>query len=101
MVVRRERGAFPLDRPYCALPPATVLGLESAPSRVLTIENLTTFHVWARQNCDSNVLCIYTAGMPSPAWRAMYVSSSAVIRPLHFRHFQATKASQEVGAFSA
>lgn len=72
VVVRRERGAFTLDRPYCALPPSTVLGLESEPSRVLTIENLTTFHVWARQNCDSDVLCVYTAGMPSPAWRAMY-----------------------------
>lgn len=72
VVVRRERGAFPLDRPYCALPPSTVLGLESAPSRVLTIENLTTFHVWARQYCDSDVLCIYTAGMPSPGWSRMY-----------------------------
>jgi hypothetical protein len=72
VVVRRERGAFPLDRPYCALPPSTVLGVESIPSQVLTIENLTTFHVWARQNCDSDVLCVYTAGMPSPAWRAMY-----------------------------
>lgn len=72
VVVRRKRGAFPLDRPYCALPASTVLGLDSAPSRVLTIENLTTFHVWARENCDSDVLCIYTAGMPSPAWREMY-----------------------------
>lgn len=73
IIVCRERGAFPLDRPYCALPPTTVLGLESVPSQVLTIENQTTFHVWARQHCDSDVLCIYTAGMPSPAWRAMYV----------------------------
>jgi hypothetical protein len=73
IVVRRERGAFPLDRPYGALPPSTVLGLGSMPSRVLTIENQTTFHVWARQNCDSDVLCLYTAGMPSPAWRAMYL----------------------------
>lgn len=73
IVVRRERGAFLLDRPYGALPPTTVLGLGSIPSQVLTIENQTTFHVWARQNCDSNVLCIYTAGMPSPAWRAMYL----------------------------
>lgn len=72
VILRRERGAFPLDRPYCALPPSTVLGIESTPSRVLTIENLTTFHVWARQHCDSDVLCLYTAGMPSPAWRAMY-----------------------------
>lgn len=73
IVVRRERGAFPLDCPYGALPPSTVLGLGSIPSQVLTIENLTTFHVWARQHCDSDVLCLYTAGMPSPAWRAMYL----------------------------
>lgn len=73
IVVRRERGAFPLDCPYGALPPSTVLGLGSMPSQVLTIENQTTFHVWARQHFDSDVLCIYTAGMPSPAWRAMYL----------------------------
>lgn len=73
IVVRRERGAFPLDRPYGALPPSTVLGLESIPSQVLTVENQTTFHIWARQHCDSDVLCLYTAGMPSPAWRAMYL----------------------------
>jgi hypothetical protein len=73
IVVRRERGAFPLDCPYGALPPSTVLGLGSMPSQVLTIENQTTFHVWARQHCDSDMLCLYTAGMPSPAWRAMYL----------------------------
>lgn len=70
--VRRERGSGVLDRPYCALPPTTVLGLASAPSQVLTIENLTTFHVTARQMCDTDVLLLYTAGMPSPAWREMY-----------------------------
>jgi len=73
LVVRRERGAFPLDRPYGALPPSTVLGLGSMPSQLLTIENQTTFHAWARQHCDSDVLCLYTAGMPSPAWQAMYL----------------------------
>lgn len=73
IIVRRERGAFPLDCPYGALPPSTVQGLGSIPSQVLTIENQTTFHVWARQHCDSDVLCLYTAGMPSPAWRAMYL----------------------------
>ncbi|SCB14684.1 Wadjet anti-phage system protein JetD domain-containing protein [Cupriavidus alkaliphilus] len=73
IVVRRKRGAFPLDWPYCALPPSTVLGLGSMPRHVLTIENQTTFHVWARQHCNSDVLCLYTAGMPSPAWRAMYL----------------------------
>ena len=72
ILVRRERGVFLLDCPYTALPPTTVQGLGSVPTEVLTIENLTTFHVWARRHHDSNVLCIYTAGMPSPAWRAMY-----------------------------
>ena len=73
IVVRRERGALPLDRPYCALPPSTVLGLGSPPQQLLTIENQTTFHGWARQHCDSGALCLYTAGMPSPVWRAMYL----------------------------
>lgn len=73
IVVRRERGAFPLDCPYAALPPSTVLGLGSVPSQVLTIENQTTFHVWARQHYNSDMLCLYTAGMPSPGWRAMYL----------------------------
>lgn len=72
--VRRERGTFVLDRPYCALPPSTVLGLSgAAPSQVLTIENQTTFHVQARSRCESEELLIYTAGMPSPAWREMYI----------------------------
>ncbi len=73
IVVRRERGTLPLDRPYCALPSSTVLGLGSTPVQLLTIENQTTFHVWARQYCDSGALCLYTAGMPSPAWREMYL----------------------------
>lgn len=72
LVVHRERVSALLDSPYGAFPPDTVLGLEGSPSRVLTIENQTTFHVQARLLCDSDVLCIYTAGMPSPAWGAMY-----------------------------
>lgn len=71
--VRRERGTFVLDRPYCALPPSTVLGLSGTPSMVLTIENQTTFHVQARSRCEAEQLLIYTAGMPSPAWREMYI----------------------------
>ncbi|WP_241082022.1 Wadjet anti-phage system protein JetD domain-containing protein [Achromobacter xylosoxidans] len=72
VVLRRERGSFPLDRPYCALPAEAVLALDSTPGFVLSIENLTTFHVMARQMCDANRLIIYTAGMPSPSWCAMY-----------------------------
>lgn len=70
--IERERVTACLDRPYAGFPAATVRGLVSKPSLVMTIENLTTFHSEARRHCDENVLLIYTAGMPSPAWRAMY-----------------------------
>ena len=72
LVVRRARVTALLDTPYGAFPPDTVLGLDCTPSQVLTIENQTTFHVHARLHCDRDVLGIYTAGMPSPAWAAMY-----------------------------
>ena len=47
IVVRRERGAFPLDCPYGALPPSTVLGLGSMPSQVLTqtVQRIYSFPV--------------------------------------------------------
>lgn len=72
VIVERERVTACLDKPYSGLPAPTVLRLASTPSMVMTIENLTTFHSEARRRCDENVLLIYTAGMPSPAWRAMY-----------------------------
>lgn len=72
VVIIRERTSACLDRPYVGLPAATVRGLESNPRQVMTIENLTTFHSEAKRRCDEGVLLIYTAGMPSPAWRAMY-----------------------------
>lgn len=70
--VRRERGSAVLDKPYGAFPASTILGLDSRPSMVLTIENLTTFHIEARNRVDTDVLCIYSMGMPSPAWMRMY-----------------------------
>lgn len=72
VIVRRERVMACLDEPYGGLPTTTVLGLGSVPRQVMTIENLTTFHSEARRRCAEDVLLIYTAGMPSPAWRAMY-----------------------------
>jgi hypothetical protein len=87
IVIRRDRGEFPLDRPYCALPPSTVLGVGgpvsggSVPRMVLSIENLTTFHVTARKMSETDTLVLYTAGMPSPAWRAMYVRLLSSLPP--------------------
>ncbi len=73
VVVIRERASAFLDAPYVGLPAATVRSLETVPRQVLTIENLTTFHSEAKRRCNEDLLLIYTAGMPSPAWRAMYV----------------------------
>lgn len=72
VIMRRERVTACLDAPYGGFPASTVLGLGSVPQQVMTIENLTTFHSEARRRHTENVLLIYTAGMPSPAWRAMY-----------------------------
>lgn len=72
VIVVRQRVTAVLDAPYAAFPPSTVERLASPPSMVMSIENQTTFHSEARRRCDENVLVLYTAGMPSPAWRAMY-----------------------------
>lgn len=70
--VARERVTALLDAPYCGLPAYTVHGVTTIPELVMTIENLTTFHSEAKRRADEPILLIYTAGMPSPSWRAMY-----------------------------
>jgi len=68
----RDRSTGLIDAPYIGLPAATIQGVASKIIEVLTIENKTTFHSEAKRRQDDKVLMIYTAGMPSPAWRAMY-----------------------------
>lgn len=70
--IARDRSAGLIDAPYMGLPAATVLGALSLVTEVITIENKTTFHSEAKRRQDDTALLIYTAGMPSPAWRAMY-----------------------------
>lgn len=72
VVMKRSRVTAVLDVPYTALPAEDVLALGSVPSRVITIENLTTFSVLARASVATDDLLIYTGGMPSPSWCAMY-----------------------------
>ena len=72
VVAEREGVTARLDTPYVGLPAGTVKRLVSVPKMVLTIENLTTFHSEARRRSNEDLLLIYTAGMPSPAWRSMY-----------------------------
>lgn len=70
--IARDRSTGLIDAPYMGLPAATVQGVSSTVIEVITIENKTTFHSEAKRRQDHKVLLIYTAGMPSPAWRAMY-----------------------------
>jgi len=73
VVAEREGVTARLDTPYVGLPAGTVKRLVSDPKMVLTIENLTTFHSEAKSRSNEDLLLIYTAGMPSPAWRSMYL----------------------------
>lgn len=58
-------------RPYVGLAPRNIRGLLAAPKWVLTIENLTTFHLVAEaMQGRKDGLAVFTGGMPSPAWIA-------------------------------
>jgi len=70
--IARIRSTGLIDAPYMGLPAATIQGVISSVTEIITIENKTTFHSEAKRRQDDKVLLIYTAGMPSPAWRAMY-----------------------------
>lgn len=73
VVVERSRVTALLDAPYGAFSAPSVIRVVGTPELVMTIENQTTFHSEARRRQDEKILLIYTAGMPTPAWRAMYV----------------------------
>lgn len=58
-------------QPYVGLAPRSVIGLAATPVWVLTIENLTTFHLAAEAlKGREDGLVVFTGGMPSPAWVA-------------------------------
>lgn len=71
-IVRLKVGELPLCKPYLGLPVDAVESIETQARYLLTIENLASFHDAARAMPDSSGLLIYTAGMPSPAWRSLY-----------------------------
>ena len=73
VIIERERVTSYIDIPYSGFPAATIKRIGSPPLSVMTIENQTTFHSEARRRYNENVLLIYTAGMPNPPWREMYV----------------------------
>lgn len=71
-VAMLDENRIPLCRPYLGLPVDAVTTIETDARYLLTIENLASFHDAARAMTDADGLLIYTAGMPSPAWRSLY-----------------------------
>jgi hypothetical protein len=71
--IARDRATGLIDAPYLGLPAASIQRVASKVTEVITIENKTTFHSEAKRRQDNSVLLIYTAGMPSPTWSAMYM----------------------------
>lgn len=77
---------IPLCRPYLGLPVDAVTTIETNARYLLTIENLASFHDAARVMPEVDGLLIYTAGMPSPAWRLLYrrlITSLPLHTPLY------------------
>ena len=81
VTIARARVTALLDEPYTGLPASAVQSLSGLIDAVLTIENLTTFHSEAKRPTNRPTLLIYTAGMPSPTWRAMYHRLLTRVRP--------------------
>nr|MDP2190896.1 DUF2220 family protein [Rhodoferax sp.] len=79
--IARDRAGGLIDAPYLGLPAATIQGVVSKVTEVITIENKTTFHSEAKRRQNDEVLLVYTAGMPSPAWRAMYMRLLVTLSP--------------------
>lgn len=77
----RDRSSGLIDAPYMGLPAGTIRGVAGQVEMVISIENKTTFHSEAKRRQDDAVLMIYTAGMPSPAWRAMYTRLLSSLPP--------------------
>lgn len=63
----------PIVRPFIGLSNRAITGYKGSPNWLLTIENLTTFHLAAQKlEPASKGMILYSGGMPSPAWRAAY-----------------------------
>ncbi|MCL7715235.1 Wadjet anti-phage system protein JetD domain-containing protein [Stenotrophomonas mori] len=61
-----------LPRRWLGFPVDAVRGIATRVGALLSIENLASFHEAAAMRGDAPVLLLYTAGMPSPAWRGAY-----------------------------
>ncbi|PNS09025.1 Wadjet anti-phage system protein JetD domain-containing protein [Solilutibacter silvestris] len=57
-----------IAQPFIGVSNQHITGYSGAPSWVLSIENLTTFHQASQHPDAESGLILYTGGMPSPSW---------------------------------
>lgn len=72
-----------LQPPYVGLPTNDIRGFRffKQPNALLLIENKQSFHEFAAQAMQQSCAVVYTAGMPSPSWRAAMQLLLAAIDP--------------------
>lgn len=66
---------LPVIIPYLGFAPSVINGFQIGPESmgILTVENLTTFHELAVRRLEcSNLVVVYTGGMPSRSWVSAY-----------------------------
>lgn len=66
---------LPVLIPYVGFSPSVINGFQVGPESmgILTVENLTTFHELAARRLEcSNLMVVYTGGMPSRSWASAY-----------------------------
>ena len=76
------------SRPYVGFAPSAICSVHINPGfdrRLLTVENLTTFHEMAGQRPDDAIV-IYTGGMPSPSWKRAYAVFLKALAPTATLH---------------
>lgn len=78
----------PVVVPYVGVANRSIAGYIGQPAWILTVENLTTFHLCSQLADAQDGLILYTAGMPSPSWcrayRAVLAGTSPRVHAYHW-----------------
>lgn len=62
----------PIAWPFIGVSNRHIIGYRGTPAWVLSIENLTTFHLASQHADAASGLILFTGGMPSPSWCRAY-----------------------------
>lgn len=63
---------LPIVKPYVGVAANSIEGFATGAHCLVTIENLASFHLATQVWSDQPLVLLYSAGMPSPAWRRAY-----------------------------